>query len=142
MGRTRSVLGLVVALVIALFWYRSSEKHKQETSADVLADAFKIISRVEGYAERRAYIDDLVQRAHAQAFQLAYKGEVPARRWRAGEPASFREDQYLVLLFMNMEHEIRAGLDQTPEPQARENRRLIDALEALRKQLGVRTPSA
>lgn len=136
--KQRAIIIVIIGVVAVVVWLKREQQTKTAADATILADAIQIVSRVEGYEDHREYIDRLVERAHQQAFKIAYKRGSPGRRWTPAKPAFLEEDKYLQWLFINMRREIHSDIPDVPVPKGNEYRELQGALETLRKELGVK----
>ncbi len=137
----RIVSAALPVLIGMAAWVYLSGERREEADSDVLAGAVELVSQVEGYAERSEYIDDLVTRAHQEAFRFAYREGTPDGSGVEQEAASFRKDKYLQWLFANMRQDLRKGLKKVGKRQAQSDRELMNALDALRKKLDIANPT-
>ncbi len=135
--KVRFVLVTVIAIGAAVVWSKRDTQQEADTNDDVVADAIEIVSAVDSYQERSEYIDDLVRRAHTDAFKMAYKSGTPGTRRTAATPASFDEEVYFKWLFHNMERLIYKDRDTLPASEVDAGIKLKKELDALRKQMGI-----
>ncbi len=139
--KQRAVVIGIIGIISFVLWFKQAQKSEIASSATTLSDSIQLVSRIEGYQKHRLYIDSLVQRAHVQAFDLAYRRGSPESHLNPAKPASFDKDRYLQFLFMTMRQEIREDIPDVPVPTGEEYRDIGRSLGALRKELGVKSLS-
>ena len=132
------LIGVIVGVMIA--WAVSrQDKEKTAVSEAVLADAQMLMSQMEGFDENKIYIEDVVARAHEQAFSFVYKSGKVGRRFRPSEPASFNEDRYLATLFMHMRMIIQSDIDKLALPADQQKYKHIKrSVEELKKRMSIK----
>jgi len=131
----------IVSIVTFLVWFKQEQKAETVADATTLSEAIQLVSRVEGYEDYHQYIDNLVKRAHAQAFENAYGRGSPGNRWDPSTSASFSKDKYLQFLFMKMRREIHEDIPDVAVPTGNDYREIQRELETLREELGIKSLS-
>jgi len=131
------IIGMAVVIVIVMaLWLQREGKQAGDLSGEVLAMTIERISQIEGHQSHKDRIDDLVTRAHEQAFSFAYQYGSPGGRYRRGDPATFDQKKYLEWLFFNLKRELRAAMDDVPtQTEIRELGEFRGRVEELRKEL-------
>lgn len=92
-GRSGSrITGLIVGLtlvgaILGWTWYQRGE-YEDQARADLTA----AIASLDEYADNRALLDPIVERAHESAFDAAYRWQLPAKR--RSRRQSFNEETY------------------------------------------------
>lgn len=133
----QKLLAIVVGLVVAGWMITRDQKAKDETSEAVLADSQLLMQQMEGYEDDKEYIESVVARAHEPAFSTAYKSGRRGRRFRPSEPASFNDDKYLSVLFLNMGSTIQKDINDAGARDRKKYEGVRQHLDDLKKKLQI-----
>lgn len=131
-----ATIGLVLVVSIAtVFWYRS--KQTDAASADILDETKTALSALPGYAPNAAYIDGIVERAHAEAMKMSYDPGMPRTRRSNGKPESFDDKKYLQFLVLHMQLIHSKERNSLNSQQASEMKTFMAGLDDMLGKLGI-----
>ncbi len=138
--KVRIIAGLCVAVATFMTWSKDTARQQDVLGRQTLDESMKIVAGLEKYSANQEWFDSAVERAHDEAFKLAFREGKPRGQWSEATASTLDKEQYLYWFFINLKSEVRLRISNAG---ARENlsplKQFQVDIENLRKSLGIKT---